>query len=78
MDSCPKCKSSWKGELIPKKDRKHYSGTHFMRSIGIDGGYMGIYDGMVAIRCPDCHADFPRDKSQWGKEMFDKYLKAIS
>lgn len=33
--------------------------------IGIDGGYMGIYDGIVAFRCPDCGHECPRNKSEW-------------
>lgn len=37
-------------------------------------GRMGIYDGVVAYHCPDCHQDSPRGKDPWAKEMFSKYL----
>lgn len=73
MDKCPKCGVSWIGDEIPEDIRHHYSGTHWRREIGIDGGYMGIYDGTVAIRCPDCGEEFPRDNSEWALELFEKY-----
>lgn len=43
--------------------------------IGIDGGYAGIYDGIVAIRCTKCQCEFPRCDSPWALEMFEKYQK---
>lgn len=73
MDNCPKCKSNWIGEEIPYSMRLFYGGTHWRREIGIDGGYMGIYDGIVAIRCPDCGEEFPRDNSKLAKKMFKEY-----
>ena len=76
--NCPNCKSSWIGEPIPEQYKDMYSGTHWIRSIGIDGGFIGVYDGIVAIRCPDCDAEFPRDNSKWGLEMFEKYKKICS
>lgn len=75
MDNCPKCNSSWIGEPIPKHMVKHYAGTHWKREIGIDGGYMGIYDGIVAYLCPDCKEYVPRNESGWAKEMLNKYMK---
>ena len=53
MDNCPKCNSSWIGDKIPDDLAEHYTATHWRREIGIDGGLMGIYDGIVALRCPD-------------------------
>lgn len=74
MDNCPKCNSSWIGEEIPEEYRKYYgSATHYRRDILIDGGFLGIYDGGVAIRCPDCQEEFPRGNSQWSLEMFTQY-----
>lgn len=76
---CPACKSSWLGKEIPIKDRKSFGGkTHFLRYIGIDGGRMGIYDGMVAIQCPDCQECFPRAKSAWAVEMYNKFMNIMS
>jgi hypothetical protein len=75
MDNCPKCKVSWIGEKIPDDIVHHYSGDgYWRREIGIDGGRMGIYDGIVAIQCPDCKEEFPRNTSSWALEMFDKYI----
>ena len=77
MDNCPKCKSNWLGESIPQNIAHHYYGTHFKREIGIDGGYIGVYDGIVALKCPDCSEEFPRDNSKWALNLFDKYKKVI-
>ena len=38
---------------------------------------MGVYDGIVAIRCPDCLEEFPRDSEPWSLEMFEKYKEAV-
>ena len=74
MNNCPKCKSDWTGEEIPEKNRHYYGGaTHYKRDILIDGGFLGIYDGAVAIKCPDCGEEFPRNGSHWAMEMFNKY-----
>lgn len=73
MDNCPKCNSSWVGEEIPKDQQEWYHGTHWRRDIGIDGGFLGIYDGIVCIKCPDCGEEFPRNGSHWALEMFNKY-----
>lgn len=59
--ACPKCGSSWKGDEIAKKykDKGYYGDkTHFSRAISI---YDRDKDMTVAIRCPDCSTDFPRD-----------------
>jgi hypothetical protein len=77
MKNCPKCKASWKGEAIPKSQQKLYSATHFERQIGIDGGYMGIYDGIVAYQCPDCNSYSPRSNQPWDLEMFEKFNKKL-
>jgi hypothetical protein len=79
MDNCPNCKSSWIGEPIPEVLRQHYGDeTHWRREINIDGGYMGIYDGIVAVICPDCKEEFPRNDSSWALEMFKKYQEAVN
>jgi len=70
---CPKCRASFVGEKIPADIADQYSGTHFMRCIGIDGGRLGVYDGIVAWMCPECHHEFPRNKHKWGMKMFEKY-----
>ena len=75
MDNCPKCKTSWIGGEIPKAIVYHYNVTHWKREIGIDGGFLGIYDGIVAIKCLDCKEEFPKDDSSWAKLLFDQYKK---
>ena len=75
MDNCPNCGASFIGGPIPEDIREHYaSATHWRREIGIDGELLGIYDGVVAIRCPDCAHEFPQNGSKWALEMFDKYI----
>lgn len=73
MDNCPNCGVSWIGDPIPDDIAEHYSGTHWRREIGISGLFLGIYDGTVAIRCPDCKEEFPRSDEPWALEMFEKY-----
>jgi NAD-dependent dihydropyrimidine dehydrogenase PreA subunit len=73
LDNCPACNVSWIGELIPV-EFNHAPGTHWRREIGIDGGYAGIYDGTVALRCPDCAHECPVNSSTWAKELYDKYI----
>jgi hypothetical protein len=75
MDNCPKCKVSFRGDPIPDIDRPYFAGSHWRREIGIDGGYIGIYDGIVAMRCPDCKHEFPRNNSKWALDLFDKYVR---
>lgn len=58
--------------------RIFYGTTNWRREIGIDGGYLGVYDGIVALRCPDCGEEFPRDNSKWALEMFEKYKELIN
>ena len=74
MDNCPKCGVSWIGEEIPEKNRHLFEATHWKREIGIDGGYIGIYDGIVALFCPDCKEFIPRNDSPWALEMFNKFM----
>lgn len=73
MDNCPNCKVSFIGDIIPESIARHYSGTHWRREIAIDGGFMGVYDGTVAYRCPDCGHEYPRDNSDWALEIFNRY-----
>lgn len=89
MKNCPNCKSSWIGELIPEELNKPYEyqgeicypygkSAHWERQICIDGGYLGIYDGTVALRCPDCKIEVPVNNSSWAKELYGKYIKATA
>jgi hypothetical protein len=73
--NCPSCKTSLVGDPIPADIAHHYVGTHWKREIGIDGGYMGIYDGTVAYRCPDCDHEFPVSEHPVHIQMFQKYKK---
>ena len=68
---CPNCEVSWIGEEIPKE--YCHTGTYYGREIGIDGEQLGIYDGLVAIRCPDCGAEFPVSSDLVHLELFRKY-----
>lgn len=77
MKNCPNCNSSWIGDPIPQDIIEHYGdSTHWQRELHIDGGFLGIYDGTVVIKCPDCKVVMPRNNSNWAKEMFDKYIEA--
>lgn len=76
MKQCPSCKSSWVGDKIPEESRHLYASDYFGREIGIDGGFMGIYDGIVAIACPDCGEQFPKNDSEWAKELFNKFTES--
>lgn len=76
LNSCPKCNTSFIGEPIPQEyiDKGYYGdSTHYRREIGIDGGYAGIYDGIVAWQCPDCKHEFSRGDSTWAKQLFQDY-----
>lgn len=75
MDNCPKCGASFIGDPIPEELLDSYSDTHWRRSIGIDGYFLGIYDGQVATKCPDCGAEFPVSQHPVHLEMFEKYLE---
>ena len=77
MDNCPNCKISFIGGEIPDDIKHHYTGTHWRKEIGIDGGFLGIYDGIVAIRCPECEHEFPRNNSSWALDLFNQYRKAV-
>ena len=71
---CPHCGANWDGADIPKESQQYYGGsTKFGRQIGIDGGYMGIYDGVVAWECPDCNKFSPRGDSEWAMELFERF-----
>lgn len=78
MNNCPKCNVSWIGEPIPKNLQDLYLGEYYGREIGIDGGYMGIYDGIVALRCPDCRHECPMNSSPLALELFEKYQKVLN
>jgi hypothetical protein len=88
MNNCPYCNVSFIGDPIPEDMRYYvdsdgvkqtaYSGTHWRLEIGIDGGYMGIHDGIVAYRCFSCKQDFPRCDEPWALDMFKQYKDFIN
>ena len=51
--ACPKCRRSFKGSPIPKKDRRFFGpvATHFNRAVGL---YDLDKDRTVAHQCPWC------------------------
>ena len=63
-DICPINGCDLQGDPIPQEyiDAGYYAEgvTHYSRMIGIDGGRVGIYDGVIAWGCPDCGAYWPR------------------
>ena len=76
-DNCPKCGMNFIGDPIPENIAEHYAGTHWHKEIGIDGSYMGIYDGLVAYMCPDCKHYFPRANTAWAKDIFEQFLEKM-
>lgn len=78
MDNCPKCGVSFIGEPIPEHLRQHCGGTHWRLEIAIDGGYAGIYDGIVAIMCYACSHTFPRSNHPIDLELFEKYKNYVA
>ena len=46
--------------------------------VAYDGGRMGIYDGVVALRCLDCKHSYPRDDSKWALEVFKKFEEKMN
>lgn len=52
--ACPLCAADLRGDPIPEDIAHLYGGTHWSRLVGIDGGRLGIYDGVIAWKCPDC------------------------
>jgi hypothetical protein len=75
MNNCPNCNSNWIGGEIPDDLKHHYSPPYvWKREIGIDGGYLGIYDGIVALKCPDCGEYSPVSPSKFHLHIFWKFL----
>ena len=66
MNKCPKCKSSWQGEPIPDRPGEFYG-----RQIGIE--VSELYDGLCAIRCPDCHSTFPVSEHPVDLWLFERF-----
>ena len=73
IDNCPECSASFIGDPIPEDQLEFFAGTHWRKEIGIDGGHLGIYDGIVAWRCPECKHEFPGGDSGWALGLFSKY-----
>lgn len=79
--NCPHCNTNLLDKPIPQEyiDKGYYGSkdiTFFKREIGIDGGYIGIYDGIVAFMCPDCKETWPVDSSKWAMDVYSKYKLA--
>ncbi len=68
ISNCPNCGSNWIGEEIPEKHRYLYSGTHFLRIIGVSSWET---DGIIAWQCPDCNMRWDRNDPIF-REMFYK------
>jgi len=63
---CPHCGANWDDEQI--------GDVVYGRQIGIDGGRVGLYDGIVAWMCPDCEKYSPVNESPFSLEIFYKFL----
>jgi hypothetical protein len=69
------------GDPIPQEyiDKGYYGEgiTHYSRMIGIDGGRLGIYDGVIAWTCPDCGAIWNRfsDPNDRRYRMTEEFIK---
>lgn len=73
--NCPHCDENLIHSKIPD-DRKHlYSSEYFYNTIGIDGSHIGVYDGIVAWRCPDCGHEWARGNDDFWVCVFEKYRK---
>jgi hypothetical protein len=60
-DKCPHCGVSWIGELASPSYRAQYGRTHRNRGVFVvDPGL----DCVVAVRCPDCNQDTPRQLAE--------------
>lgn len=76
-DSCENCGESFLGKEMSKEDKEIYGTSHYRLEIGIDGGYMGIYDGLVAKMCPKCSRTFPVSNHKVHLEMYKKYINYV-
>jgi len=70
-----------RGNEIPEENRHYYQEgtTHYSRMIGIDGGRLGIYDGVIAWTCPDCGIIWNRfsDKNDRRYLEAEKFIKEV-
>lgn len=46
--------------------------------VHIDGGFIGVYDGVVAIRCLSCNNYFPREDNDWAENLFERFMEKLS
>jgi hypothetical protein len=73
-DNCPNCNVSFIGDEIPKDMQHHYTPPYYWRKeISIDGGFLGIYAGIIAYECHECKHIFPRSQEPWAIELYNKY-----
>lgn len=57
--SCPVCKADWRGEKIPRKNKKHYGGIeYYSRLVGVE--VIGRGDRVDHWLCPDCGSRWDR------------------
>jgi hypothetical protein len=53
LATCPHCKVSLQGAVIPEASRHWYgTATYYRREIGVE--IPSVYDGMLYFQCPDC------------------------
>ena len=58
-EKCPHCGVSLIGNEIPEENRHLFGGaTHFYRDILVS--VLGVYDGYLFHRCPDCKGEWHR------------------
>lgn len=75
VDNCPDCNFNFIGKPIPEEIRHLYgSATNWRNEVAISGFMLGIYDGTIAYKCPNCGALFPRDDSEWALGLFNEFL----
>ena len=90
--NCPHCGASLDGGLIGPELNSPYEcdgetiypygkGAHWERQIGIE--VSGVYDGILAYRCPDCAGTWPSavgalkvDKKS-KTTLYEKYIQGV-
>lgn len=64
------------GDPIPQEyiDKGYYAEgtTHYSRMIGVDGGWSGIYDGVIYWLCPDCGVRWHRFPEGTGDKSIER------
>ena len=66
---CPHCGANWDG--------REEANVVYGRQTGIDGSRFGVYDGLVAWKCPDCDQYSPVNESPLSLELFYEFLDVM-